>query len=364
MLLRTELEKLWKRPVLWIGFAVSLLVGSYLTWSMLPTVVTGEETLTGRKAAEYNRRLTAEYEGYLTDEKAEAIIARFGFARYDEDGRCVYGNFLNRFVTEKMSDYSGEGRKASRIIPLTDKESRLGACGYRDSIYFACTQGWDDLWEIFMGLAIVWGLTVVILLAPVYSSDKMLRTAPVIRASAEGRRKMVFARLTASWLVAAGGFFLLASVLFLACGFLYGFEGLKANILCLDAAPYMWPEPVTVGGFLFGIYLPRAVLGVTVLVLLVSGISACCERTLSSVCISAFVFAFPVVRNMLMVFTFLTPLFTLLVYGMPFYMMIPLYNAGRNPYRILQTAAAILFCLAGLWMVYDGWCRNGKEHGK
>ena len=47
MLLRTELEKLWKRPVLWIGFAVSLLVGSYLTWSMLPTVVTGEETLTG-----------------------------------------------------------------------------------------------------------------------------------------------------------------------------------------------------------------------------------------------------------------------------------------------------------------------------
>ena len=26
MLLRTELEKLWKRPALWIGFAVSLLL--------------------------------------------------------------------------------------------------------------------------------------------------------------------------------------------------------------------------------------------------------------------------------------------------------------------------------------------------
>lgn len=45
MLLRTELEKLWKRPALWIGFAVSLLVGVFLTWSMLPMVYTGEGTI-------------------------------------------------------------------------------------------------------------------------------------------------------------------------------------------------------------------------------------------------------------------------------------------------------------------------------
>ena len=41
MLLRTELEKLWKRPALWIGFTVSLLVGGFLTWSMLPMVYRG-----------------------------------------------------------------------------------------------------------------------------------------------------------------------------------------------------------------------------------------------------------------------------------------------------------------------------------
>ena len=41
MLLGTELEKLWKRPALWIGFAVSMLVGVFLTWSMLPMVYTG-----------------------------------------------------------------------------------------------------------------------------------------------------------------------------------------------------------------------------------------------------------------------------------------------------------------------------------
>lgn len=60
-----------------------------------------------------------------------------------------------------------------------------------------------------MGLAMVWGITLVVLLSPVYSSDRMLRTAPVIRASAEGRRKMVVARLAASWIVAAGGYLLI-----------------------------------------------------------------------------------------------------------------------------------------------------------
>lgn len=209
MLLRTELEKLWKRPALWIGFTVSLLVGGFLTWSMLPMVYTGEGTISGLKAAAYNRRLAAEYEGYLTEEKAEAIISRFGFARYDEEGGCVYGNFLNRFVTEKMTDYSGDKRKAERLISLSEKDSWLGACTYKDHIYFAYTEGWDELWEIFMGLAVVWGITLVVLLSPVYSSDRMLRTAPVIRASAEGRRKMVVARLAASWIVAAGGYLLI-----------------------------------------------------------------------------------------------------------------------------------------------------------
>lgn len=209
MLLGTELEKLWKRPALWIGFAVSLLVGGFLTWSMLPMVYTGEGTISGLKAAAYNRRLAAEYEGNLTEEKAEAIISRFGFARYDEEGGCVYGNFLNRFVTEKMTDYSGDKRRAERLIPLSAKDGWLGACTYKDHIYFAYTEGWDELWEIFMGLAVVWGITLVVLLSPVYSSDRMLRTAPVIRASAEGRRKMVVARLAASWIVAAGGYLLI-----------------------------------------------------------------------------------------------------------------------------------------------------------
>lgn len=60
----------------------------------------------------------------------------------------------------------------------------------------------------------------------------------------------------------------------------------------------------------------------------------------------------------------LTPLFSLLVNGMPFYMMIPLYEDGRKAFFILQAVMAMLFCLAGLWMVYSGWCRNRKEYGK
>lgn len=247
---------------------------------------------------------------------------------------------------------------------MSEKDGWLGACTYKDHIYFAYTEGWDELWEIFMGLAVVWGITLVVLLSPVYSSDRMLRTAPVIRASAGGRCKMVVARLAASWIVSAGGYLLLGGLFFLICGLIYGFEGLKADMLCLGALPYIWPESVTVGVFWARAFLPRAVLGITVLVFSLSGISAYCGRSLTSVCLSALLFAFPVIRKMLWIRTFLTPLFSLLVNGMPFYMMIPLYEDGRKAFFILQAVMAMLFCLAGLWMVYSGWCRNRKEYGK
>lgn len=112
MLLKIELEKLCRKPALWTGFLLSLLAGLYLIRIMMPVVYTGEEELRGTAAVRYNRSITAEYEGYLTDRKAEEIIARYGFAKYNDDGGCVYGNYLNRFITENMTDYRyGENRK-------------------------------------------------------------------------------------------------------------------------------------------------------------------------------------------------------------------------------------------------------------
>lgn len=114
MLLKIELEKLCRKPALWTGFLLSLLAGLYLIRIMMPVVYTGEEELRGTAAVRYNRSITAEYEGYLTDRKAEEIIARYGFAKYNDNGGCVYGNYLNRFITENMTDYRySESRKST-----------------------------------------------------------------------------------------------------------------------------------------------------------------------------------------------------------------------------------------------------------
>lgn len=369
MLLKIELEKLCRKPALWTGFLLSLLAGLYLILAMMPVVYTGEEELRGITAVRYNRSITAEYEGFLTDRKAEEIIARYGFSRYNDDGGCIYGNYLNRFITENMTDYRyGGNRKSTVLYSLRDENSGFGRASYADRLYFSYVEGWEGLMEVFMGTAILWGITMTVVLSPIYSSDRSLKTAPVIRASTEGKRKMPFIRLLAGWIIALGGFLLLEGFLFLMNGFTYGFEGLRANLLCAGAAPYLCPDSLTTGQFWVSVYLPRAVLGVTVLVCLTAGISAVCRWPLTSFCVSAFLFAYPLFSRILVFklgiisFSRLFARFLALPNGgMPLYLMIPSFDTGVSVGRMFPDIAGAVLCLAGLWMLWCGWCRNGKK---
>lgn len=46
----------------------------------------------------------------------------------------------------KMTDYSG--KKKAETDFLVGERRLAGACTYKDHIYFAYTEGWDELWEI------------------------------------------------------------------------------------------------------------------------------------------------------------------------------------------------------------------------
>ncbi len=219
-----------------------------------------------------------------------------------------------------------------------------------------------------MGTAILWGITMAVVLSPMYSCDRSLKTEPVIRSSAEGRRKMPFMRLLAGWIIALGGFLLLGGFLFLLNGFIYGFEGLRANLLCAGAAPYLCPDSLTTGQFWASVYLPRAVLGVTVLVCMTAGISAVCSWPLTSLCVSAILFVYPVISRMLVfklgIISFsrmFARLLTLPNEGLPLNLMIPSFDGGAGGGRIFPGIAGAALCLAGLWMLWHGWCWNGKK---
>lgn len=369
MLLKIELEKLCRKPALWTGFLLSLLAGLYLIRIMMPVVYTGEEELRGMAAVRYNRSITAEYEGYLTDRKAEEIIARYGFAKYNDDGGCAYGNYLNRFITENMTDYRySENRKSTVLYSLQDENGGFGRASYADRLYFSYAEGGEGLMEVLMETAILWGITMVVVLSNVYSSDRSLKTASVIRSSAEGRRKMPFMRLLAGWIIALGGFLLLGGFLFLVNGIVYGFEGLRANVLCAGAAPYLCPDSITTGQFWGSVYLPRTVLGVTVLVCLTAGVSALCSWPLTSLCVSAILFVYPLISRMLVfklgIISFsrlFARLLTLPNEGLPLNLMIPSFDGGAGGGRIFPGIAGAALCLAGLWMLWHGWCRNGKK---
>lgn len=384
MLLKIELEELCRKPVLWTGFLISILAGLYLIGTMMPVLDIGEEVLRGMDAVRYNRSITAEYEGFLTDRKAEEIIARYGFSRYNDEGGCIYGNYLNRFITENMTDYryggnrksenrnsentnnentnsentNSENRSSTVIYSLRDENSSFGRASYADRLYFSYAEGWENLMEVLMGTAILWGITMAVVLSPMYSCDRSLKTEPVIRSSAEGRRKMPFMRLLAGWIIALGGFLLLGGLLFLLNGFIYGFEGLRANLLCAGAAPYLCPDSLTTGQFWASVYLPRAVLGVTVLVCMTAGISAVCSWPLTSLCVSALLFVYPVISRMLVfklgIISF-SHLFARILMlpngGMPLYLMIPSFDAGVGASRIFPEITGAVLCLAGLCML-------------
>ena len=179
---------------------------------------------------------------------------------------------------------------------------------------------------------------------------------------------MPFMRLLAGWIVALGGFLLLGGFLFLVNGIVYGFEGLRANVLCAGAAPYLCPDSITTGQFWVSVYLPRTVLGVTVLVCLTAGVSALCSWPLTSLCVSAILFVYPLISRMLVfklgIISFsrlFARLLTLPNEGLPLNLMIPSFDGGAGGGRIFPGIAGAALCLAGLWMLWHGWCRNGKK---
>ena len=47
--------------------------------------------------------------------------------------------------------------------------------------------------------------------------------------------------------------------------------------------------------------------------------------------------------------------------GLPLNLMIPSFDGGAGGGRIFPGIAGAVLCLAGLWMLWHGWCRNGKK---
>lgn len=147
-LYKMELYKLFCNKIFIIGLLavteLMLLYFGLVEVSEERAVVDGS-VYSGYEAVQMNRKITEEFEGELTDEKAEQIIKKYGLPSKLEENMPGWrdGNFLNDFVTRYFTDGAWEtGTIPTRRYMLCETE--LGkACDKTGKIpYLAYTTGW------------------------------------------------------------------------------------------------------------------------------------------------------------------------------------------------------------------------------
>lgn len=188
---------------------------------------------TGLAAIRMDKQITEEFEGEFTDEKARAIVDKYGFVRKNEESRTEEYNFLNRFLLDHgMTDGSRksweEYQNATKLIPLAD--TAMGQLARREgvTVKLLYTKGWQVYETLGSIGAILTCLFLIVTLTPVFAEEYTLKTANILLTTVRGKKEDITAKIAASYVFALGSLALILLFTFLLCGFVFGFGGLDA----------------------------------------------------------------------------------------------------------------------------------------
>lgn len=209
-LYRMEFYKLWHKKSFLIGSVFTILIMQFYFWG----VIVGEEISTvegvgyyGYKAVKVNRQITEAYRGELTDEKAEQIIAQYGFPsvrEYDYPG-WRDANYLNGFVTDYLSDGSKNSwdnyTVPTRLYAIEDTalgelEDALGG-----KIPFAYMRGWEAFLDIVQMGMVLASILVIMAVSIVFSQEGQTKMLPLAFTTQEGKGKAVWSKITAVFIL-------------------------------------------------------------------------------------------------------------------------------------------------------------------
>ncbi|MCM1086760.1 MAG: hypothetical protein NC419_01300 [Muribaculaceae bacterium] len=337
-LYKMELYKLCHRKVFIIG-AVCIL--GILLSAFWIHVMDEESTVDGTRrqglpAVRMNREITEEYKGALTDEKAEQIIARYGFPDKREEGWNYFrnANFLNQFVMDYLSDgymYSYDDyRVGSRVYSIAD--TGLGAVQEYTGkeIILEYYRGWSVFLDIFTLGMILSEILLLFTISAVFADEGQKKMLPLLFTAKEGKKKDTIAKIGAAFTVAAGVWACVFILTLFLCGTVYGFDGLN----CYNgmAVSYLMPMPDRI--------IPMYVYVMMVLVLSLFGILSLCAATL---CLSAYCKG-----------SFHAVTAAAVCWGAPFLLM--LFTNGFNGiFKVLSAAPIFMVLYEIVDKIYDVW---------
>lgn len=222
-LLKFEISKLLKKKIVFIAMAAFLFIYVTMLWSWIfgnEWAVTQEgEELYGREAEAYNTEITKRFEGPLTDEKVQEILA--AFPRKDRETVKNISNNTYYPVANLFAEMDGtwNGKTVKEVFPEFDEAPVLGM-----------SSRWESFLYSMMYIVMMSGILVVIVVSPIFSEEYSSGMDALILTSLHGKKRCALAKVAAAFCFAA----VMEAVILLA-GFLLfmagrGVDGWNADI--------------------------------------------------------------------------------------------------------------------------------------
>lgn len=222
-LFQFEMSKLLKKKIVYVAMAAFLLLYVTMLWSWIFgnewAVTQEDEMLYGREAEAYNTEITKRFEGPLTDEKVQEILAAFPRTAGKTVGDIsnnTYYPIANLFAN---LDGTWNGKTVQEVFPQFDEPPVLGMSSRWESFLFS-----------MMYIVMISGILVIIIVSPVFSEEYSSGMDALILTSLHGKKRCALAKAAAAFCVAA-----ILEAVILAAGFLlfaagHGLEGWNADI--------------------------------------------------------------------------------------------------------------------------------------
>ncbi len=186
---------------------------------------------TGYKAVQEDRKITKEFRGVLTDDKAEQIIEKYGFPSKVEE---YYGdfrdqNYLNGFITE----YLGNGyfrdwddyKVSTSLYTISQTDLGRAAEAGGNEIILDYTKGWTVFFDILQLGMILGSVLVLVGVSPVFSEEYQNNMSALLFTSEEGKSKDIIAKIAACFTMTTIIYIAIVVCVSVCIGAVYGFEG-------------------------------------------------------------------------------------------------------------------------------------------
>lgn len=223
-LIKFELRKILTNRLTLISVIVVLLLSVILSFSTLQNMYSfdgGSNEGSGNAAIEIDKSVAAKYEGILTDEKVQQMMADFKLTHdlHGMNAKYLYQNAMQSAAFARFSDMNGNWNGSSVSDVFGDQEIKIGY-----------VNGWLNTSQNMAKIILVLSLVIILMVAPVFSGEYG-GVDNIILSSRYGKTKCATAKVIASLLAA-----LLITVLIVAFNavfarVIYGAEGLDCSIL-------------------------------------------------------------------------------------------------------------------------------------